>query len=372
MIDQKRLSDILERIKQTKVGVGGDYCLDAYWLLDARLPELSIETGKPTSAVVKQRYSLGGAGNIVNNLVDLEVGIVYSFGVISDDIFGREMLQQLEQPRVHRTGTSQVRVDISGMVIQHEGWDTPVYAKPYLGREEQNRIDFGRFNSIAHATEEKLIAAFRAALPSLDALIVNQQLPSGIYSETIVQALNRLATEYPGKVFILDSRNRSDEFHNMICKINACEAARVCGETKEFNELVRIDDLKRYAQEIFRRSQRTVFITRSGRGILLFDGRAFFEIPGIQLLKKIDPVGAGDTTVAAIAAALASGASLEEAGILGNLASAVTVQKLQQTGTATPEELMEMARTADSIFHPAFGRESSFYHRIENKSIKKK
>jgi sugar/nucleoside kinase (ribokinase family) len=101
------------------------------------------------------------------------------------------------------------------------------------------------------------------------------------------------------------------------------------------------------------RSQRTVFITRSERGILLFDGRAFREIPGIQLLTKIDPVGAGDTTVSAIAAALASGASLEEAGILGTLASAVTVQKLQQTGTATPEELLEMARTADHVSHPA-------------------
>ncbi|MBI5793611.1 HAD family hydrolase, partial [Candidatus Uhrbacteria bacterium] len=158
------------------------------------------------------------------------------------------------------------------------------------------------------------------------------------------------------------------EFRGMVCKVNACEAARVCGEVKEFNELVQIDDLKRYAQEILRKSKKAVFITRSGRGILLFNGRTFHEIPGIQILKKIDPVGAGDTTVAAIASALASGASFEEAGILGNLAAAVTVQKLQQTGSAGPEEIVEMARAADYIFRPDLAddiRRSKFFRETE-------
>ncbi len=368
MIEQRRLSDILERIKHARIGVIGDFCLDAYWLLDTSPPEMSVETGKPTSAVIKQRYSLGGAGNIVNNLVDLGVGIVYAFGVVSDDVFGREMLKQLQQRQAQQTKTPQDRVDITGMIIQYEGWDTPVYAKPYLGREEQNRVDFGRFNSITNQTEKKLIAELRDALPNLDALIINQQLPRGIYSGNIIQALNHLAGEYANKTFLSDSRNRSDEFRGMVCKINACEAARVCGEVKEFNELVHVDDLKRYAQEILRQSKKAVFVTRSGRGILLFNGRTFHEIPGIQILKKIDPVGAGDTTVAAIASALASDASLEEAGILGNLASAVTVQKLQQTGSAGPEEIVEMARTADYIFRPDLAddiRRSKFFRETE-------
>lgn len=368
MIEQRRLSDILERIKHTKIGVVGDFCLDAYWLLDASSPEHSLETGKPTSAVIKQRYSLGGAGNIVNNLVDLGVGIVHAFGVISDDAFGGEMLKQLQRHHKMQGEASDHRVDVTGMTVQHEGWDTPVYAKPYLGAEEQNRIDFGRFNSVTNETEQELVAGLRDALPGLDALIVNQQLPRGIYSEQMVRALNRLAVEYSEKIFLLDSRNRSDEFHNMSCKVNACEAARICGETKEFNELVHVDDLKRYAHRIFQQSKKAVFITRSGRGILLFDGRTFYEVPGIQILKKIDPVGAGDTTVSAIAAALASGASLEEASILGNLASAVTVQKLQQTGSASAQEILDMATVADYIFRPDLAddvRHAKFFHDTE-------
>jgi len=367
-MERTRLREILERIKRTSIGVIGDFCLDAYWLLDTSPPEKSLETGKPTRAVIKQRYSLGGAGNVVNNLVDLGVGRIYAFGVISDDMFGREMLKQLQQRCVERGEILQNGVDISGMIIQPVGWDTPVYAKPYIGMEEQNRIDFGRFNAITEKTEERLIAALVGALPELDVLIINQQLSRGIYSKNVVRALNRLAEEHAEKIFLLDSRNRSDEFRNMICKMNACEAARVCGEVKEFNEFIPIDDLKRYAQEILRQGQKAVFITRSGRGILLYDGQIFYEIPGIQILKKIDPVGAGDTTVSAIASALASGATFEEAGILGNLASAVTVQKLQQTGTASPQEILDMAATADYIFRPELAddiRRSRFFHGTE-------
>ncbi|MBI3004041.1 MAG: HAD family hydrolase [Ignavibacteriales bacterium] len=351
MVERKRLSQILERIKRTTIGVIGDFCLDAYWLLDAKPPENSIETGKPTSAVVQQRYSLGGAGNIVNNLVELGVGSVYAFGVISNDMFGREMLKQLRRDYNERPADAQ-RVNVRGMIIQQEDWDTPLYAKPYLGMEEQNRIDFGRFNIITEKTGQELIASLTGVLSQLHALIINQQLPKGIYSAEIVRALNRLAIEQPEKIFLLDSRNRSDEFQNMICKVNACEAARISGEQKEFNEFVSIDDLRRYAQRILRQPQKAVFITRSGRGILLGDGNGFFEVPGIQILKKTDPVGAGDTAVSAIAAVLALGGSLKEAGLIGNLASAVTVQKLQQTGTAGPGEILELAETADYVFRP--------------------
>jgi bifunctional ADP-heptose synthase (sugar kinase/adenylyltransferase)/phosphoglycolate phosphatase-like HAD superfamily hydrolase len=368
MVTPERLSETLNRIREVRIGVIGDFCLDAYWLLDTSPPEPSLETGKPTAAVIKQRYSLGGAGNIVNNLLALRVQQVRVFGVINDDLFGREMLMQLQGSNVH-VPPSKGKVNCDGMVIQRERWDTPVYAKPYRGMEEQNRIDFGRFNSITAETEDRLLSAVIQALALVDAFIINQQLPRGIYSENVTRALNRLSNEHPERVFLLDSRTRSDEFQGMMCKINACEAARVSGEVKEFNELVHVDDLKRYARRIFEKSCKPVFITRSGRGILLFDGRDFHEIPGIQVLQAIDPVGAGDTTVSAIAAALASGASHKEAAVLGNLASAVTIQKLQQTGTASPHEILELASTADYVFRPELADDIRHVRHVHDSEI---
>ncbi len=68
-----RLRDLLARIRSARVAVFGDFCLDMYWLLDPALSEVSIETGKRTTAVRREYCSLGGAGNIVANLSDLGV-----------------------------------------------------------------------------------------------------------------------------------------------------------------------------------------------------------------------------------------------------------------------------------------------------------
>ena len=358
-MDKSRLTEILENFKNVSVGVIGDFSLDAYWLLDTNPPELSLETGKPTNAVLQQRYSLGAAGNVVNNLVGLGVGKIAVFGVISNDLFGRELLLQLEDQKV----------DTNGLIIQRNDWDTPVYAKPYYGMEEQNRIDFGRFNKISTDIENKIIYKLNQAITHLDVLIVNQQIRNGIYSPKVVSVLNSLAAEHPNKIFLLESRNRSDEFFNMVCKFRASEAAEMCGEEKEINESISIDDLNRYAKEIIAKPQKALYITRSMRGILIFDGQDFISIPGVQILKKIDAVGAGDTVVASIAAVLAAGGTYDEAGVISNLAASITIQKLQQTGVATPDEIFDMWENADYVYRPELANDFRQAKIIDNTDI---
>jgi sugar/nucleoside kinase (ribokinase family) len=69
----------------------------------------------------------------------------------------------------------------------------------------------------------------------------------------------------------------------------------------------------------------------------------------VRLTGPTDTVGAGDAAVAAIAATLAAGGSLREAGAVGNLAAAVTVRKMRETGTATPEEIMAMHKSTAAV-----------------------
>jgi rfaE bifunctional protein kinase chain/domain len=334
MIQSSKLWELLRKIARATVGVIGDFCLDAYWDLDAYAPEISVETGKPTLAVTKQRYTLGGAGNVISNVVSLGVRKAFAFGVRADDLFGRELTRQLEA----------LKVDSTGLVLQPSEWDTPAYAKPYLGDEEQNRIDFGRFNKISQESADHLINALEASLPRLDALIINQQLLQSIYTSEVIVTLNRLIEQFPAKVILLDSRNRSLEFHHTLYKVNALEAARLFGKREASNEEVPLKDLQHYAEQLYRRFERPVFITRSSLGILLFDGNEFSDTPAMKIQNPSDTVGAGDTTIAAIACALAAGSSYTEAATLATYAAAVTVQKLRQTGTASPNEILEIAK----------------------------
>jgi sugar/nucleoside kinase (ribokinase family) len=57
----------------------------------------------------------------------------------------------------------------------------------------------------------------------------------------------------------------------------------------------------------------------------------------------VDTVGAGDTFLAAMTVALATGASASEAARFGHFAAAVTVKKLGITGAATPQEILALA-----------------------------
>ena len=62
-------------------------------------------------------------------------------------------------------------------------------------------------------------------------------------------------------------------------------------------------------------------------------------VPGVRLDGPTDPTGAGDSATASAVLALAAGAELPEAALLGNLVASITVEQLATTGTARCEEL---------------------------------
>ena len=66
------------------------------------------------------------------------------------------------------------------------------------------------------------------------------------------------------------------------------------------------------------------------------------EIPSVKITGNIDAVGAGDSMLAGICIGLVSGQDAYNSACLGILAAAVTIQKLYQTGTVSPEELLMM------------------------------
>lgn len=338
-----RLQDILAKVAHSRIGVIGDFCLDAYWSLAPGERELSVETGKPTHAVTSQKYALGGAANVVANLSALGVGSVKAFAIVGDDIFGREIVNQLDG----------LGVDTQGVVTQKERWDTAVYAKPYQGNDEQERLDYGRFNHVSVESEQAVLVHLARSIKSLDVLIVNQQLSSGgIISPPFIEHLNILAAQNPACTFLVDSRDLCMLFRGMILKLNAVEAAGFCGQLRAVNRAIALEDVEQYMHRINHTTHKPVFVTRGRRGLAVYDGATTHLEPGVHILKKTDPVGAGDTIASALAASLSAGASLAEAATFGNLAAAVTVQKLKQTGTASPEELLAIGTDTDYVFRP--------------------
>jgi len=92
--------------------------------------------------------------------------------------------------------------------------------------------------------------------------------------------------------------------------------------------------------------------SRLNSRLMVADNNGLHHVPGIQVVKKIDPVGAGDTITSALALCLAVGIDAVDAARFANMAAAVAIRKLLQTGTASGEEIRELADDIDYVYQP--------------------
>ncbi len=349
---------LLERIKTVKIAVYGDFCLDAYWIMDPRKSEISVETGLQAEAVAKQSYSLGGASNVVANLAALKPASIKIFGVIGNDIFGREMTKQLEL----------LDVDTTGLIIQKDDFSTYVFCKRLLEGEEQPRYDFGTYNNRTVQTDQLILENLKNVISESDVVILNQQVPESITDDSFIEGLNQIVAGFPEKLFLLDSRHKSEKFKNVILKTNEIEAARLNGVDAGLDVVLGNSDVLKFAEKLYKKNKKPVIISRGNKGMLAFDKEGSHETPGLQFLKKLDPVGAGDTALSALACALAADATITESIEFANFAAGVTVQKLFQTGTANSEEIINLTSDPDYIYQPELAtniRQADYFENSE-------
>lgn len=335
MLTEVELERILRRLPALSVSVVGDLFLDRYLDIDAALTEPSLETGLAAYQVVRVRPSPGAAGTVINNLVTLGVGRVHAVAAIGDDGEGYELRQAL----------AALKAVNAEAVLGDPARRTPTYTKPMLheaGRppRELNRLDVKNRTPLPGALEERVVAAVRAAWGRVDALVVLDQVSEadcGVVTARTRAELARLGEADPEKFVLADSRERIGLFRSVCLKPNVRECrAAVGGDDRD-------EDAADAVRQLMGRAGRPVFCTAGERGILLADPRSpekgTRRVPAYPVAGPIDPVGAGDSTSAAIACAVAAGVSLETAAAFGNLVASITVQQLGTTGTATPEQV---------------------------------
>jgi len=340
-MDQSRIVKILEKISSVKIAVYGDFCLDCYWIMDNSKSEVSIETGLMTETVAKHYYTPGGAANVVANLSALKPAAIKVIGAVGNDIHGRELTSQLKS----------LGADTSSLFIQNEDFNTYSYLKRQVDGKEDPRIDFGVYNERSVETDLLILAALESALQEYDAIIFNQQVTGSINNESFIEGANKLFEKYPDKIVMLDSRHFNERFNNTYLKANDREIASLAGITVDPVDVISIADVKKYGKDFYEKFQKPVFVTCGERGIIAIDETGHYEIQGLQLKSKLDTVGAGDTTISAIALCLAAGIETEEAARFANFAAAVAVQKLYMTGTASGEEILNISKEPDFVYN---------------------
>ena len=330
-------SDLIERILTQlpgkTIGLVGDLFLDRYLDIDAALEEPSVETGLTAYQVTGVRSYPGALGTVVNNLAALGVGRIIPISIIGDDGEGYELLQALAKLPA---------VDTSHVLRSGER-RTPTYTKPMLREggivRELNRLDIKNRTPTPVELQQRIGRSLAQLWPEFDALLVLDQVSEadcGVITAVIRDAIGAGAEHSP--LFILaDSRERIGKFRNLSVKPNASEAERWVpgGDPRKLAELVK----------------GPVLLTRAEAGIALAEvGDSVAQvIPAYPVSGHVDPCGAGGSCSAAIACAMASGASLGVAAAFGNLIASITVRQLGVTGTAPPDAVRARWRELENL-----------------------
>ena len=303
-----------------RIVVMGDVMLDEFiW---GRVRRISPEAPVPVVEVDRQTLALGGAGNVASNLVALGASAT-PIGVVGADSDAERL----------RSAFRDVGVNVEGLVIDA---DRPTTSKTRVIAHSQQvvRADRESRSAIKPEIENRLLNIFRGEIESADAVVVSDYgkglLTPALLSSTLTAARQR------GLPVCLDPKMRNFVHYQPVTVItpNSQEAAEAAGIAIEDEESLTEAGTKLLASI----ECRAVLVTRGEEGMTLFTEGGVTHIPTVAR-EVYDVTGAGDTVIATLALAIASGASLEEAAVLANHAAGVVVAKVG-TASVTREELL--------------------------------
>ena len=322
-----RFEDLPRRIRLDApvVTVVGDALLDRWWMGGSR--RLSREAPAPIVELTAQLDAPGGAANAAMNLRAMGA-VVRLVTVIGTDVAGDRLIELLTAAGVDVTGavrSPDVRTVTKTRIVADE---------QVLVRADENPLPLR--HELHASLTSRLAASLGGALADAAALVVSDY-GSGLLDAAVSAATERMPR--PGHV-VLDAHDPGSWrwLGADVAIPNAQEAAALLGESLGTGR-DRIRAAEASAHRLLHRSgARAVIVTLDRDGtVLLRDGEAPTVTQAHPVSEKYAS-GAGDTFTAALTAALAVGAPLEEAARLAQLAADVAIERLG-TSVCTADEL---------------------------------
>lgn len=348
-MNTEKIAAILEAAPRPVITVAGDYCLDKYLYIDRTLDEPSVETGLTAYQIREKRLFPGVGGTIASNLRALGAE-VHAVGIYGEDGEGFELIQALKERGIQT----------EGMTLTPKRY-TNTYTKPMRQNEngewiELNRHDIRNREPVSEETVKETIQKLRGCASQSRALIISDQFTYESGSVVTVEfrdAVSRLHLEFPDLFILADSRSYVEKYQNVVVKCNADELFKAVRRLDgDETRIVAADDsasnrradLEAAAQRLARRNCRPVVVTLGEHGAFIADGEEIVSVPAQKVEPPIDICGAGDATDAGIAFGRALGLSLPDAAYLAGIVSSITIKQIGVTGTASPQQVLEVLR----------------------------
>ncbi|MBT5435640.1 MAG: D-glycero-beta-D-manno-heptose-7-phosphate kinase [Alphaproteobacteria bacterium] len=313
MTDPTDLSSAIDALSGANVMVIGDLMLDRF--VYGEVERISPEAPVPVIRVGAEESMLGGAGNVVRNLLALGAEVCF-VAVVGDDQIGRDLIEMVaEEERVEP------------YLLVERGRRSTTKVRYVAGGQQLLRADRETERSVDEATQARIIDIVATELEGVSALVLSDYA-KGVLTSEVVEALIGAARDAEVPVIVDPKSHDFARYRGAtVLTPNRRElslAARMMAETDE--------EVVSAATRVMGDAEADfLLVTRSADGMSLVhsDGNAV-HLPA-EAREVYDVSGAGDTVVATFAAALGRGLDPTIAAQLANLAGGIVVGK---TGTA--------------------------------------
>ncbi|MCK5893856.1 MAG: bifunctional D-glycero-beta-D-manno-heptose-7-phosphate kinase/D-glycero-beta-D-manno-heptose 1-phosphate adenylyltransferase HldE [Endozoicomonadaceae bacterium] len=298
---------------KARIVVVGDVMLDRYWQGPTR--RISPEAPVPVVQVNGCDDRPGGAGNVALNITSLGAP-VWLLGITGDDEAANSLTTRLEAAGVY---CDFVRLK-----------NVPTITKLRVISQHQQLIRLDFEESFSGLGVDTIPDRLSVLLDHADALIVSDY-GKGTLRDT--QELIRLARKRHVPVLVDPKGQDFTRYRGAtIIKPNLHEFEAIVGRSSSEAEL--IDKGHKLRETLMLDA---LLITRGEHGMtLLSAGKKELHLPA-RTREVFDVTGAGDTVIATLAAALASGEPLPRAAALANIAAGIVVTKLGTSTVSLPE-----------------------------------
>jgi len=307
----------ISKFDRCRLLVVGDLMLDEY--LWGEVDRISPEAPVQVVAIQKEGFTLGGAGNVVNNIVALG-GKVSAVGVIGTGQNGKLLLKLFKK----------LGVDTSG-IVKERGRTTTRKTRIIAANHANQqvlRIDREKKQDISLSSLKKITEVIEDKMPDIDVVLISDYgkglITEGMLSRTIASAKKHK------KMTIVDPKGLDFSKYSGVSLLtpNKKEAALASGV-----EIIDEPSLEKAAHKILQNVDLDQLLITCGKdGMVLFEiNKKPFKVKA-EARQVFDVSGAGDTVIAVLGLAVASGASIHTSVTVANAAAGKVVGK---TGTAT-------------------------------------
>lgn len=314
--------------------VVGDLMIDHY--LWGSCERISPEAPVQVVDIKNESTVLGGAGNVINNLITLGATVSVA-SVIGSDEIGKELSIMLKS----------IGVKTEALVTQSDR-KTSKKSRVIASNQQILRYDKESKEAIASRSVEKILEAIKKDIFLYDIIILSDY-GKGVITDELAQGIITLAKSMNKKVVVDPKGSDYSKYRGAYLltpnKKEACEATNIDINSDE-TLLEALLWLKRECDLDIS------MITLSEDGIAICEADELEKFPTVA--KEVyDVTGAGDTVIASIAFALSSDKRIDESAKFANLAAGVVVGKIG-SATASFQEIEEYEATlhqSDSNAH---------------------